>query len=39
MAKIIGFYVPTSLQKRVAPQSDSRKGKLIEFCASGKKPA
>jgi len=39
MAKITEFYVPTSLQKRVTPQSDSRKGKVIEFCAIGKKPA
>jgi len=39
MAKIIEFYVPTSLQKWVASQSDSQKGKLIEFCANRKKPA
>jgi hypothetical protein len=39
MAKMIEFYVPTSFDKKVTPRSDSQKGKVIEFCVTGKKSA
>ena len=39
MVKVIEFYVPTRFQKRMTPRSDSQKGKVIEFCATGKKSA
>jgi hypothetical protein len=39
MAKMIEFYVPTGFQKKVTPPSDSQRGKVIEFCATGKKSA
>jgi hypothetical protein len=39
MAKIIEFYIPTSLQKRLTTRQAREKGKLIEFCAISRKPA
>jgi hypothetical protein len=39
MAKMIEFYIPTSFQKKVTPRLDSKKAKVIEFCAKAKKSA
>jgi len=39
MARIIEFYVPSGFQKKEAPQPDSQKGKILEFCATRTKSA
>lgn len=39
MANITEFYIPMRLKKKAIPQSESQKGKIIKFCAPGKKSA
>jgi hypothetical protein len=39
MAKIIEFYVPTTLQKKQTSQPGSQKGTIIKFCSIGTKSA
>ena len=39
MARIVKFYVPTKFQRKETSQPQPQGGKLIEFCAAGKKSA
>jgi hypothetical protein len=39
MALIVEFYVPTKFQRKERSQPQQQRGKLIEFCAAGKKSA